>query len=63
MALLGGDTFGCGNTGCPPVSNQNLVDRFESVGLTWKGYMEDQNVASAAIQAIMNRILQNTIRL
>ena len=46
MALLGGDTFGCGNTGCPPVSNQNLVDRFESVGLTWKGYIEDQNVAS-----------------
>ena len=46
MALLGGDTFGCGNTGCQPVSNQNLVDRFESVGLTWKGYLEDQNVAS-----------------
>jgi len=46
MALLGGDTFGCGNTGCPPASNQNLVDRFESVGLTWKGYIEDQNVAS-----------------
>lgn len=46
MALLGGDTFGCGNTGCPPVSNQNLVDRFESAGITWKGYMEDQNVAS-----------------
>src|SRR2546422_5815983 len=46
MALLGGDMLGCGNTVCPPVSNQNLVDRFESVGLTWKGYMEDQNVAS-----------------
>jgi hypothetical protein len=46
LALMGGDTFGCGNTGCPPVSNQNLVDRLESAGLTWKGYMEDQNVAS-----------------
>jgi PKD repeat protein len=46
LALLGGDTFGCGNTGCPPVSNPNLVDRLESAGLTWKGYMENQNVAS-----------------
>src|SRR5690242_16135951 len=45
-ALLGGDTFGCSNSGCPPVSNPNLVDRLESAGLTWKGYMEDQNVAS-----------------
>src|SRR6266487_1683038 len=27
LALLGGDTFGCGNNGCPPVSNPNLVDR------------------------------------
>src|SRR6266566_4636930 len=46
LALLGGDTFGCGNTGCPPVSNPNLVDRLEASGLTWKGYMENQNVAS-----------------
>ncbi len=46
LALLAGDTFGCSNSGCPPVSNQNLVDRFESAGLTWKGYMENQNVAS-----------------
>jgi len=46
LALLGGDTFGCGNNGCPPVSNPNLVDRLEAEGLTWKGYMENQNVAS-----------------
>ena len=46
LALLGGDTFGCGNNGCPPVSNPNLVDRLEAAGLTWKGYMENQNVAS-----------------
>src|SRR5437899_4490461 len=35
-----------GNNGCPPVSNPNLVDRLEAAGLTWKGYMENQNVAS-----------------
>src|SRR5437016_6466593 len=46
LALLGGDTFGCGNNGCPPVSNPNLVDRLESAGLTWKGYLENQNLAS-----------------
>jgi len=46
IALLGGDTFGCSNNGCPPVSNPNLVDRLESAGLTWKGYLENQNLAS-----------------
>src|SRR5947209_268450 len=46
LALLGGDTFGCSNNGCPPVSNPNLVDRLESAGLTWKGYLENQNLAS-----------------
>lgn len=46
LALLGGDTFGCSNSGCPPVSNQNLIDRLEAAGLTWKGYMENQNGAS-----------------
>lgn len=45
-ALLGGDTFGCSNAGCPPVSNPNLVDRLESSGLTWKGYIENQNLTS-----------------
>lgn len=45
-ALLGGDTFGCSNNGCPPVSNPNLVDRLESSGLTWKGYIENQTLAS-----------------
>ena len=45
-ALLAGDTFGCSNNGCPPVSNPNLVDRLEAAGLTWKGYMENQAVAS-----------------
>src|SRR3989442_281768 len=45
-ALLAGDTFGCSNNGCPPVSNPNLVDRLESAGLTWKGYMENQALGS-----------------
>jgi PKD repeat protein len=45
-ALLGGDTFGCSNNGCPPVSNPNLVDRLESAGLNWKGYMENQTLAN-----------------
>jgi PKD repeat protein len=45
-ALLGGDTFGCSNSGCPPVSNPNLVDRLEAAGLTWKGYMENQTLAN-----------------
>lgn len=46
IALLGGDTFGCSNSGCPPVSNPNLVDRLESAGLTWKGYIENQTSTS-----------------
>jgi PKD repeat protein len=46
IALLGGDTFGCSNNGCSPVSNPNLVDRLEAAGLTWKGYMENQTLAS-----------------
>src|SRR5256884_5195179 len=45
-ALLGGDTFGCSNNGCPPVSNPNLVDRLEAAGLTWKGYIENQALSS-----------------
>jgi PKD repeat protein len=45
-ALLGGDTFGCSNSGCSPVSNPNLVDRLEAAGLTWKGYMENQTLSS-----------------
>ena len=46
MALIGGDTFGCSSSPCSPVPNSNLVDRLEASGLTWKGYMENQNVAS-----------------
>ena len=47
LALLGGDTFGCSGTSCPwPFNAPNLVDRFEAAGLTWKGYMENQNGAS-----------------
>ena len=29
-ALSSGDTFGCSNSGCAPVSNPSLVDRLEA---------------------------------
>jgi len=49
LGLLGGSTFGCSGYDGLPDSNactrsawvsQNLVDRLESAGLTWKAYME-----------------------
>src|SRR5881296_815809 len=47
LAMLGGTTDNCSSAGCPwPFSGPNLVDRLEAAGLTWKGYMENQNVAS-----------------
>src|SRR5207244_11092874 len=43
IAMIGGTTDNCNSTGCPwPFSGPNLVDRLESAGLTWKGYMENQ---------------------
>src|SRR5437016_2047400 len=45
--MMGGTTDNCSSTGCPwPFSGPNLVDRLESAGLTWKGYMEDQGMSS-----------------
>jgi uncharacterized membrane protein len=46
IALIGGSTLGCTSSGCPTITAPNLVDRFEATGLTWKGYFENQNVAS-----------------
>src|SRR5213594_1761419 len=47
LAMLGGTTDNCSSAGCPwPFSGPNLVDRLEAAGLTWKGYMENQNMAS-----------------
>src|SRR5213594_384743 len=47
LAMLGGTTDNCSSTGCPwPFNGTNLVDRLEAAGLTWKGYMENQAVAS-----------------
>src|SRR5947199_1991331 len=46
IALLGGDTYGCVSYPCTPSSHANLVDSLEAAGLTWKGYMENQAVAS-----------------
>src|SRR5438309_11272744 len=42
VALIGGSTLGCNSSGCPTITAPNLVDRFESAGLTWKGYFENQ---------------------
>jgi phosphatidylinositol-3-phosphatase len=46
IALLGGDTYGCVGYPCTPSSHANLVDRLEAAGLTWRGYMENQALAS-----------------
>src|SRR6059058_4932475 len=46
IALLGGDTYGCVSYPCTPSSHANLVDSLEAAGLTWRGYMENQAVAS-----------------
>jgi len=46
VALIGGSTLGCNSSGCPTITAPNLVDRFEAVGLSWKGYFENQNFAA-----------------
>lgn len=46
VAMLGGDIYGCVGYPCAPSSHANLVDRLEAAGLTWRGYMENQAVAS-----------------
>src|SRR2546427_6255764 len=46
--ILGASIFGCPQNCYPPaggINAPNLVDRFEAVGRSWKGYMENQNVA------------------
>ena len=45
LAMLGGSTDSCSAAGCPwPFSVSNLVDRFDAAHLTWKGYIENQNL-------------------
>lgn len=46
VALLSGSMQGCNAGGCPVIKAPSLVDRFESAGLTWKGYMENQTLSS-----------------
>src|SRR5438876_10044259 len=47
LAMLSGTTDNCSATGCPwPFNGLNLVDRLEASGLTWRGYIENQNMAS-----------------
>lgn len=50
VALLSGSNQGCSSGGCPsPITAPNLVDRFESAGLTWKGYFENQIIAGQPV--------------
>src|SRR5256712_4477732 len=47
--ILGASIFGCPSNCYPPaggINAPNLVDRFEAVGVSWKGYMENQHVAA-----------------
>ena len=46
--MIGGSTYGCAAT-CPTITSPNLVDRLEAAGLSWKAYMESQNVASGCV--------------
>src|SRR3989449_2350796 len=48
VGMIGGSTYGCAAT-CPTITSPNLVDRFEAAGLSWKAYMENQNVASGCV--------------
>ena len=51
VALLSGSNQGCGSGGCPsPITAPNLVDRFESAGLAWKGYFENQIISGQPFQ-------------
>ena len=47
---------GCSTTNSEPcyppagsLANTNLIDRFEAVGLTWRGYMESQGAAAGCV--------------
>jgi phosphoesterase family protein len=47
--ILGASIYGCPSN-CYPATGSitatNLVDRFEAAGISWRSYMEDQNVAA-----------------
>src|SRR6266566_3834733 len=42
VALISGSLQGCTSSGCPVIKAPNLVDRFESAGISWRGYFENQ---------------------
>src|SRR5467141_2942382 len=42
VALISGSLQGCTSSGCPVIRAPNLVDRFESAGISWRGYFENQ---------------------
>src|SRR6266480_3592311 len=45
VALISGSLQGCTSSGCPVIKAPNLVDRFESAGISWRGYFENQTPA------------------
>src|SRR5215472_3391055 len=45
VAIIGASTFTCPST-CTNINAPTLVDRLQTAGLTWKAYMENQNVAA-----------------
>ena len=50
VGLIGASIDGCTNSGCPLMTGSNIIDRLESVGLTWRGYMESQTSAAGCDQ-------------
>jgi hypothetical protein len=52
VGLIGGSTNGCTTTsGCPIMTGPNIIDRLESAGLTWRGYLENQTMAAGCVQS------------
>src|SRR5467141_1000141 len=41
VAIIGGSTFSCPSS-CSNINAPTLVDRFQTAGLSWKAYMENQ---------------------
>ncbi len=51
VALISGSLQGCTSSGCPVIKAPNLVDRFESAGISWRGYFENQTPAKGCVSS------------
>ena len=45
VAVIGGSTFSCPSN-CANINAPTLIDRFQTAGVSWKGYMESMQQAS-----------------